>query len=100
GQTGPTFAIGTTVSNVGIFTFNSQGFGPAIITYADYSLVSNRKDANCGGPNTKCGAANPGQTLILWATGLGPVSGNEASTPQPGDMTNLPFRLWIGGVSA
>jgi uncharacterized protein (TIGR03437 family) len=100
GQTGPTFNIGTTVSNLGIFTRNSQGFGPAIVTYPDYSLVSNRKDANCGGPNTNCGAANPGQTLILWATGLGPVSGNETTTPQPGDMTNLAFRLWIGGVSA
>jgi uncharacterized protein (TIGR03437 family) len=88
GQTSATFAIGTVQSNLGIFTVNSQGSGPAIVTYADYSLVSRTK------------AANPGQTLILWATGLGPVTGNETTTPLPGDMTNVPFRLWIGGVSA
>jgi uncharacterized protein (TIGR03437 family) len=88
GQTSATFAIGTVQSNLGIFTVNSQGSGPAIVTYADYSLVSRTK------------AANPGQTLILWATGLGPVTGNETTTPLPGDMTNVPLRLWIGGVSA
>jgi len=100
GQTSATFAIGTLQSNLGIFTVNSQGSGAAIVTYPDYSLVSRTRAANCGGPNTNCGAANPGQTLILWATGLGPVTGNESATPQPGDMTNVPLRLWIGGQSA
>ena len=58
--------------NLGIFTVDSSGGGPGIVTYADYSLVSPTKAANCGGPNTTCGAANPGDTLILWATGFGP----------------------------
>ncbi len=100
GQSSVAFNIPTTQSNLGIFTTNSQGSGPAIVTYPDYSLVSRTKAANCGGPNTECGAANPGQTLILWATGLGPVTGNETTTPLPGDMPNVPLRLWIGGVSA
>jgi uncharacterized protein (TIGR03437 family) len=88
-------------SNVGIFTIDSSGQGPGIVTYADYSLVSAAKAANCGGPNTTCGAANPGDTLILWATGLGPVSGDDASGAGLGqNMPNVPLTLWLGGVKA
>ncbi len=86
-------------SEVGIFTVGSTGEGPAIVTYADYSLVSSVKAPNCGGPNTACGAANPGDTLILWATGLGPVSGDDASGAGLGqNMPNVPLTLWLGGV--
>jgi len=100
GQTSANFGIPTSRANLGIFTRNSRGFGPAIVTYSDFSLVSQTRAPNCGGPSTDCGAANPGQTLILWATGLGPVTGNETTTPLPGDMTDHPLRLWIGGVQA
>ena len=79
GQTSPTSPLTVVANNLGIFTINSSGQGPGIVTYADYSLVSDEKAADCGGPNTTCGAANPGDTLILWATGLGPVSGNDVS---------------------
>jgi len=90
-----------TTSVPGIFTTDSTGYGPAIVTFADYSLVSSFKAANCGGPNTTCGAANPGDTLILWATGLGPVSGNDASGSGLGvNMPNLPLKVWIGGAQA
>ena len=57
--------------------------------------------APCGGPNTTCGAANPGDTLILWATGLGPVNGSDASGAGLGvPMPNIPLTLWLGGVQA
>ena len=79
GQTSATAPITVVANNLGIFTIDSSGSGPGIVTYADYSLVSAAKAANCGGPNTVCGAANPGDTLILWATGLGPVKGSDAS---------------------
>ena len=85
----------------GIFTVDSTGSGPAIVSYPDYSLVSALKSANCGGPNTTCGAANPGDTLILWATGLGPVSGDDASGSGLGqNMARLPVNLWIGNTKA
>ncbi len=88
-------------SNLGIFTVNSSGQGPGIVTYADYSLVSANKANPCGGPNTACGAANPGDTLILWATGLGPVTGDEASGAGLGqNMPDVPLKLWLGGVEA
>ena len=88
-------------NNVGIFTIGSDGQGPGIVTYADYSLVSASKASNCGGPYTTCGAANPGDTLILWATGLGPVSGSDSSGAGLGqNMSNIPLQLWLGGVQA
>jgi uncharacterized protein (TIGR03437 family) len=93
--------ITVVANNVGIFTIGAKGQGPGIVSYPDYSLVSAAKDIQCGGPNTYCGAANPGDTLILWATGLGPVSGNEASGAGLGqNMPNIPLTLWLGGVQA
>jgi uncharacterized protein (TIGR03437 family) len=101
GQTSGQVAINVAASTPGIFTIDSSGGGPGILTYADYSLVSAARAANCGGPSTACGAANPGDTLILWATGLGPVSGNDASGAGLGqNMPNLPLKLWLGGVQA
>jgi uncharacterized protein (TIGR03437 family) len=101
GRTGDPAPITVVPNNVGIFTIGSNGQGPGIVTYADYSLVSPTKAANCGGPNTTCGAANPGDTLILWATGLGPVSGSDASGAGLGqNMPTIPLQLWLGGVQA
>ena len=101
GQTSPAARFSTISNNFGIFPVDSTGQGPAIVTYADYSLVSSYKAANCGGPNTTCGAANPGDTLILWGTGLGAVLGSDAAGAGLGqNMPNLPLKLWIGGVQA
>jgi len=101
GAPSTTGSITVVPNNVGIFTIDSSGQGPGIVTYADYSLVSAAKAANCGGPNTTCGAANPGDTLILWATGLGPVSGNDASGAGLGqNMPIIPLTVWLGGVQA
>ncbi|HLG96985.1 MAG TPA: hypothetical protein VKX49_11795 [Bryobacteraceae bacterium] len=86
--------------SLGIFTVDSTGTGPAIVTYADYSLVSPAKAANCGGPSTTCGAANPGDTLILWATGLGPVNGSDAAGDGLGKSIAAPLTVWLGGVQA
>ena len=102
GQRSNSVSRGVAAANVGIFTINSSGSGPAIVTYPDYSLVSGFRaipPAVCGGPNTVCGAANPGDTLILWATGLGSVSGSDASGAGLGQsMPNVPLSLWLGGV--
>jgi uncharacterized protein (TIGR03437 family) len=101
GQGSSPVGHGTAPSNVGIFTIDSTGQGPGIVTFPDYSLVSASKASNCGGPNTACGAANPGDTLILWATGLGPVFGDEAGGAGLGQaMPNVPLKLWLGGIQA
>jgi uncharacterized protein (TIGR03437 family) len=75
-------------SNLGVFTVSQTGAGDAILTFADYSLVSATK------------AVNPGEAVILWATGLGPVTGNETTGPLPGDMTSIPVKVWVGSVAA
>jgi uncharacterized protein (TIGR03437 family) len=81
GQTGISRPIRVVTSSPAIFTITSDGQGAGIVTYPDYSLVSVAKAANCGGVNTTCGAANPGDTIIIWTTGLGPISGGtDAST--------------------
>ena len=95
----PTPFQGVSFGSMGLFTVDSSGGGPAIVTYPDYSLVSAAKAANCGGPNTACGSANPGDTLILWATGLGPVPGGD-SPSSLGQSTSLPLTVWLGGVQA
>lgn len=101
GQTSNGFTLGVARSWFGIYTLDSSGVGPAVVMYPDYSLVSAVKTDACGGPNTPCGAANPGDTLILWGTGLGPVAGNDATGTGLGqDMTNLPVNVWVGGVQA
>jgi uncharacterized protein (TIGR03437 family) len=101
GQTSAPVPLDTIANNPGIFTVDSSGQGPALITFPDYSLVSPAKATNCGGPNTTCGAANPGDTLILWATGLGPASGSDASGAGLGqNMPNVPLTVWLGGVQA
>ena len=84
----------------GLFTIDSSGSGPAIVTYPDYSLVSAVKAANCGGPNTACGSANAGDTLTLWATGLGPVPGGDGPGSLGQSFPNLPLTVWVGGVQA
>lgn len=99
-QVGLAAPITVVASNLGIFTPSSDGQGAAIVTNADYSLVSVSRAANCGGPYTTCGAANPGDTLILWATGLGPVNGSDAAGAGLGvNQSNVPLTLWLGGIA-
>ena len=101
GQNSNTVNHGIASNNIGLFTIDSTGQGPGILTYPDYSLVSTVKASNCGGPNTTCGAANPGDTLILWGTGLGPVTGDDASGAGLGqNMPNLALSMWVGGLPA
>ena len=101
GQTSAPAPIVVVANNPAIFTLDSSGAGPGIVTFPDYSLVSAEKDASCGPALTPCGAANPGDVLILWATGLGPVSGNELGGAGLGqNMPNIPLTVWIGGVQA
>src|SRR5215471_11709924 len=102
GQTSKPVSHGLVASNVGVFSVDSSGQGPGIVTYPDYSLVSPIKAANCGGVYTTCGAANPGDALIIWATGMGPVSGGTDSSGAGlgQNMPNVPLTVYLGGVQA
>lgn len=86
GATGST-PITVVKSNFGISTVNQTGTGPGVITFADYSLVTGTK------------SAKPGDTLIIWGTGLGPITGSDAAVPTGGDL-GTPITVYIGGVQA
>lgn len=66
-------------SAFGIFSRNQAGTGPAIV-----QNVNSETDRPL---NALIDAARPSQTVILWGTGLGSVSGNEAAGPLPGDLS-------------
>ena len=79
-------------SSFGMFTLNQGGTGQAI--------VQNFVSATQLPVNTIVSAAAPGQTAILWGTGLGPVSsGDEAAGPVPGALPYLDA-LYVGGQPA
>jgi uncharacterized protein (TIGR03437 family) len=99
GQQGAPAPIVIAANNLGIFTVTSDGQGAGIVTYGDYSLVSASKAANCGGVYTTCGAANAGDVLTIWATGLGPVNGSDSTGAGLGvNMSQVPLTIWLGGV--
>ena len=102
GQTSGPSGHGIANSSFGILTLDSSGLGPAIITNPDFSLVSANRVTGCGGSFTSCGAANPGDTLILWGTGLGAVSGNELAGAGLGQnmLASVPLDIFVGGVQA
>jgi uncharacterized protein (TIGR03437 family) len=77
-------------SAFGILTLNGLGTGPA----AAFDVSNNY----VGFTN----ALNPGDYVILWGTGVGPVpAGTDETVKQtPANLTNVPFKAWIGGVEA
>jgi uncharacterized protein (TIGR03437 family) len=72
----------------GAFTLNSGGSGTAVITNAANKVI------------TLLNSAKPGDTVSIWSTGLGPVTGDETAGPLPGNMKNLNIKVWVGGKSA
>ncbi len=88
GQTSTPAAISVVQNSFGTFAVNQAGSGAGIVTFADNTLAGLGK------------AANPGETLVIWGTGLGPVKGNEAAGPLPGDQTSIPVEVYIGGKQA
>ena len=81
-------------SSFGAFTLNQAGSGPAVI--------QNYVSATELPVNTLTTPATPGQTVILWGTGLGPVSGDEAAAPPtPNNMQSaLNVVVWVGTTPA
>jgi uncharacterized protein (TIGR03437 family) len=70
-----------------VFSLPGSGRGPGAIVYTDGSI------------NTLQNTAKPGQTIMVYGTGLGPVTGGGNVAPQ---QVNLPvqFEAWVGGQSA
>jgi uncharacterized protein (TIGR03437 family) len=69
GQTSATQPITVVKTSMGVFTVNQGGSGPGVVTDANFKLI------------TRTNSAKPGQTLILWGTGAGPVTFDESRPP-------------------
>jgi uncharacterized protein (TIGR03437 family) len=93
GQTSATAQVRVVDSAFGIFTLNQAGTGPGVF-----------QNANTGTDqpvNTLTTSARPGQIVIIWGTGLGPVTTpNEAGQlPTAGDLP-ANVEVFVGGKRA
>ncbi len=72
----------------GIFTYTANGQGAGAITHVD------------GSPVTMEGPAQPGELVIVYATGLGEVMPAVSTGALPAGVSNTvsPVRLTIGGI--
>jgi uncharacterized protein (TIGR03437 family) len=75
----------------GIFTFTGTGIGPA--------ALQNVVSATSAPSNSNQSSATPGQTVVLYLTGLGPITAPDNEAPP---AANLPTQVevWVGGISA
>src|SRR5579863_9659726 len=70
GQTSAPFTISVVQSRVGIFTSNSQGYGNVAAQHGTDST-----------PILLTKAAHPGETVVIYGTGLGPITGPDNVAP-------------------
>lgn len=87
GQTSAAAAVQVTSANFGIYTLNGAGSGPAQVT-----------DAN-GNAVTLANPAQPGATVTLAGTGLGPISADDVSQPSMQDVSPT-VALFVGSEPA
>ena len=83
--TAPITVVG---SSFGIFTINQQGTGQAVIQDGKYSF------------NAGNFAFQPGETVVVWGTGLGPIAGSDATTPPTGNLPGITVSVTVGGTPA
>jgi uncharacterized protein (TIGR03437 family) len=83
-----TIPIRVTSRSFGMFTVNQQGSGPGAFTDG----ISNK-------PKTLIDAAHAGDVLVMWGTGLGPITGDETLPPQQVDL-GTGVQVFVGNKSA
>jgi uncharacterized protein (TIGR03437 family) len=69
------------------YSFNSGGYGEAIatdLTYQQNSIVH---------------TYHPGDYVVLWGTGLGPISGDDSNLPPVGNIGNPTVHVGNGSLS-
>jgi uncharacterized protein (TIGR03437 family) len=77
-------------SGFGILTLNGLGTGQAAAFDVNNNYLS------------FINALHPEEYVILWGTGVGPVAAgtNETVKQTPTNLSNVPFKAWIGGMPA
>ncbi len=88
GQTSATAPITVAANSFGIYTANATGSGLGLITNANFQLIGTTA------------AANPGEALIIFGTGLGPTSGDESGPASALTLAPVTVDVIVGGKSA
>ncbi len=91
GQTSQPANIQVVQTEFGLDTLYGTGSGPAVAEDSKGNVL------------TFTNSANPGETIVLWGSGVGPDPGNpnEAVYPQKqNNLTNLNIEVDIGGIPA
>ncbi|MEO8125717.1 MAG: hypothetical protein ABJF23_22825 [Bryobacteraceae bacterium] len=90
-QTSAAVSFKVVKTAVGIFAVNQQGNGPGVL-----QNVNTETDRPV---NTVINSAKPGQAMILWAVGLGPITGSDAAGVFPGPL-DVDAQVWVGNKQA
>jgi len=78
-------------SNFGVFARSMAGSGPAVVqNYVSQASMPF---------NSPIQAAQPGQVMVLWGTGLGPVNVDETNAPGAVDL-GTDVEVWVGNQKA
>ncbi|MGP0071421.1 MAG: hypothetical protein ACLPWF_05755 [Bryobacteraceae bacterium] len=80
-------SIQVLAANFGTLALNEAGSGPGVVTDTSFN------------PITYINPAHPGQTLILWGTGLGAITGSETEPPMQVDL-HTGVQVFVAGQSA
>ena len=88
GTVSPPMPITVAKSSFGIFALNQQGSGTGVIQDGNYNF------------NSPTFAFQPGETVVLWGTGLGPITGSDATTPPTGNLPGINVSVTVGGAPA
>jgi uncharacterized protein (TIGR03437 family) len=75
----------------GVFSVNGTGIGPGVL--------QNAVSATSLPVNSNQASAKPGQTEVLYLTGLGPITASDTGAPTAGTPAT-PVEVWVGGVAA
>jgi uncharacterized protein (TIGR03437 family) len=83
-----TVTVPVAKTSPGIFTVPSAGIGPGAILHAEYTLVNAAKPAKVG------------ETVLIFLTGLGPVTPAVPDGAPPNILTDTaaPINVYFGGV--
>ncbi|MGB6942947.1 MAG: hypothetical protein WBE37_11155 [Bryobacteraceae bacterium] len=90
-QTSASFSFQVVQSAFGSDTLYGTGTGQAVVTDANYNVIG------------YTASASPGQTVIIWGSGVGADTKNDDKTyplPNQDNLTNIPMTAYVGGVSA
>ena len=81
-----TFTV--SANSFGTFAANAGGSGPGAITNAAGKVL------------TATLSVNPNKPAVIYGTGIGAITGNDAALPTVADMTGVPVEVYVGNTRA